>query len=75
MYHLYYIPIFLFVKFTMGGIEMIRIISSKNLCLVGKASDVFNEIAKLSKAYTTLEEVINDYQDKLQQLFPQLQEK
>lgn len=54
---------------------MIKIISSKKLCLVGKANDVFREIRNLSKTYMTLEEVICDYQDKLQQLCPQLQEK
>lgn len=74
-HHLYYITISSFVKFTKGGIKMIKIISSKNLCLVGKANDVFTELHRLSQIYNTLEEVILDYQGKQQQLYQQLQVK
>ncbi len=54
---------------------MVKIICTKKLCLTGKAKDVFREIHKMSLIHSTLEDAISHYQDKLQQLYQQPQEK
>ncbi|WP_202710887.1 hypothetical protein [Sporosalibacterium faouarense] len=49
---------------------MINIVSGKNICLVGKADDVFRRIKYLSLKYGTLKEAIDDLQLKQQRIYP-----
>lgn len=50
---------------------MIKLVTFKNICLIGRAEDVFNSIEKLAEKYNTIEEAIVDLQGTSQKPFQQ----